>query len=94
MELILEVEKDGKYKLVAELTKARDYGIIQLSVDGVKLGEPIDLYNPEVVPTGAMEVGTVDLKAGKHVVQIEIVGKNEQAAPGYMVGVDQLYFVQ
>jgi len=93
LELILEAEKDGKYKLIAELTKARDYGIIQFSVDGVKVGEAIDLYNAEVVPTGALEVDTVDLKAGKHVVQIEILGKNEKADPAYMVGVDRLYFV-
>jgi hypothetical protein len=93
LELILDTEKDGKYKLIAELTKAKDYGKIQFRVDGVKVGEVIDLYNSEVVPTGAIEVGTLDLKAGKHVVQIEIVGKNEQADPSYMVGIDKLRLV-
>ena len=90
LELILETDKEGTYKLIAELTKARDYGIIQFSVDGTKVGGPIDLYNPDVIPTGAIEVGTVELKPGKHVVQIEILGKNDKAEPGYMVGIDQL----
>ena len=93
LELILDTDKEGKFKLVGELTKARDYGMIQFSVNGVKVGGPIDLYNPDVVPTGPMEIGTVDLKAGKHVVQVEIVGKNDKAAPSYMVGIDLLKFV-
>ena len=94
LELILDAEKDGKYKVVAELTKAKDYGIIQFWVNDEKVGEPIDLYNPEVIPTGAMEIGTVSLKAGKQVVQIEILGKNDKADPSYMVGIDQLKFIQ
>jgi len=93
LELILETEKEGTYKLVGELTKARDYGIIQFSVNGVKVGGAIDLYNPEVIPTGAIEIGTVALKAGKQVVEIEITGKNEAAAPSFMVGVDRLKLV-
>jgi hypothetical protein len=93
LELIIDTEKDGKYKLVAELTKARDYGIVQFRIDGQNIGEPIDLYNPKVIPTGPIEVGAVDLKAGKHVIQIEILGKNEKAAPGYMVGIDRLRLV-
>jgi hypothetical protein len=93
LELILNVEKDGSYKLVGELTKARDYGIIQFRVNGVKVGEPVDLYNPEVIPTGAMEIGTVNLKAGKQTVEVEITGKNEKADPAYMVGIDRLWLV-
>jgi hypothetical protein len=93
LELILETDKDGSYKLVGELTKARDYGNVQFRVDGAKVGGVMDMYNPEVVPTGAVEIGKVDLKAGKHIVEIEIVGKNEKADPSYMVGIDQLRLV-
>ena len=90
LELILETDRDGTYKLVAELTKARDYGIVQFRVNGEKVGEPMDLYNPDVIPTGALEIGSVNLKAGKHVVEIEIIGKNDKADAAYMVGVDSL----
>jgi hypothetical protein len=93
LELIINTEKDGKYNLVAALTKAKDYGTIQFSVDGVKVGEAIDLYNPEVIPTGAMEVGSIDLKAGKHIVQVEIIGKNDKADPAFMVGIDTVRLV-
>jgi len=93
LELILDAEKEGTYKLVAALTKARDYGIVQFHVNGTKVGDPIDLYNPDVIPTGTVEIGTVNLKAGKHVVLVEILGKNDAAAPSYMVGIDRLMLV-
>ena len=92
LELVLETEKEGRYKLVGALTKARDYGIVQFWINGAKVGEPIDLYNPEVIPTGPMEIGSVELKAGKHVVIVEMVGKNEKST-NHMVGIDQLKLV-
>ena len=43
-----------------------DYGIVQLSLDGDKLGTPIDLFNNSVIPTGELDLGTRDLAAGEH----------------------------
>jgi len=93
LELILETNQDGLHKLVGELTKARDYGIVLFRVNGVNVGEPIDLYHPEVIPTGPIGIGIVELKAGKHIVEVEIVGRNEHAEPAYMVGIDLLRLV-
>jgi hypothetical protein len=89
LDLAVPVAKAGRYKLSAQLTKARDYGIVQLSLDGKKLGEPIDLFNPDaVVPTGAVDLGAHDLAAGRHTLTLEIVGANEKALKAYMAGVD------
>ncbi|MDR3198542.1 MAG: hypothetical protein LBU34_11800, partial [Planctomycetaceae bacterium] len=93
LELLLDAEKDGKYKLVAELTKAKDYGIVQFYCDNKKIGQPVDLYNPEVISTGIIEFGVVDLKAGCYPVVVEITGKNDVAEPKYMVGIDRLKLV-
>ena len=38
--------KAGTYALSAAFTKAGDYGIVQLALDGKPLGRPIDLYEP------------------------------------------------
>ena len=35
-----------------QLTKAPDYGIVQLYLDGQKLGDPIDLYRDGVSAHG------------------------------------------
>jgi hypothetical protein len=93
LELLLDAEKDGNYKIVAELTKSKDYGIVQFYFNNEKIGQPIDLYNPEVIPTGELVIGSAELKAGRYPVVIEIIGKNDAAIPGYMVGIDRLRFV-
>jgi hypothetical protein len=86
--LALPVKEDGKFELQAVLTKARDYGIVQLYLDDKKLGEPIDLYNPEVVPTKVLTLGTQELTKGEHKLTVEIVGANEKAVKAYMFGLD------
>jgi len=84
------VAADGKYKLKTQLTKAIDYGIVQLSLDGAKLGEPLDLFNDGVIPTGELDLGTHDLKAGQHKLTLEIVGTNDKAKKAYMAGLDYI----
>jgi hypothetical protein len=88
LELAVPVKTAGTYKLVVQLTKARDYGIVQLSLDGRKLGEPIDLYNNGVIPAGPLDLGTRDFSTGQHVLTAEITGANPAAVKAYMFGLD------
>lgn len=94
LELALPVEKAGRYELVAYLTKARDYGIVQLSLNGTEVGGPIDLYDPNVIPTGAVNLGTHDLAAGENRLTVEILGANAKAIASYMFGLDYLKLVE
>jgi len=93
--LVIEapVTKAGTYRLVVNMTKAIDYGIHQLMLDGEKLGAPIDLYNNGVIPTGPVDLGTHKLDAGKHKLTVEITGTNPKAKPAYMFGLDYVKFV-
>jgi len=53
--LTLELPKfKGTVDLDLALTCARDYGIVQLSLDNQPLGTPIDLYETNVVSTGVL----------------------------------------
>jgi hypothetical protein len=88
LDLAVPVEKAGNYRLKMQLTKAVDYGIVQLYLDGKKLGGPIDLYNNGVVATGVLDMGTHELSKGRHVLRAEIVGANEKAVKSYMFGLD------
>ena len=88
LDLALPVKAAGKYRLSVQLTKAPDYGIVQLSLDGQKLGSPIDLYRKDVKPTGVLALGEHDLTAGEHKLTVEIVGANDQAVKSYMFGLD------
>jgi hypothetical protein len=90
MDVAFDVKQSGAYRVDVTLTKARDYAIVQLSIDGKKAGEPIDLYDPQVVPTGPVTLGTFRLDQGEHQLGVEIVGANEKAIKSYMFGLDQI----
>jgi putative membrane-bound dehydrogenase-like protein len=94
LSLEFEIPQEGKYEPQIVLTKARDYAIVQLLLDDVPLGEPIDAYNtPDVITTGLLKFPSRSLTQGKHVLKVQILGKHPDAAPGYMVGIDFLKLV-
>ena len=90
LELALPVAQTGKYQLHAQFTKAIDYGIVQLSFDGEKLGRPIDLFHDGVIPTGELDLGARGLSAGEHRLTVEITGANLKAVKSFMAGLDYL----
>ncbi|MGI9517183.1 MAG: DUF1553 domain-containing protein [Pirellulaceae bacterium] len=91
LELELETPIAGRYELVANFTMARDYGIVQLELNGQPLGEPRDLYAEHVSRTGDTSLGEFDLPAGKQNFKLTLTGKNDKAIDAYMAGVD--YFI-
>ena len=91
LELALAVSKAGRYHVRAVLTKARDYAIVRFYLDGQPAGQPVDLYNPEVVPTDPpVSLGIHELSAGQHKLTVEIVGANPKAIKAYMFGLDRI----
>lgn len=90
LDLAFPVTKSGNYQITVQLTKARDYGIVQLYVDGQRLGGPIDLYSSDVIPSGPWKLGIQQLAAGQHKLSFEIAGANPRAVKAYMVGLDYL----
>jgi hypothetical protein len=86
--LALPVAKSGKYKLGMQLTKAPDYGIVQLYLDDQKVNDPFDLYHSSVSPTGLIPFGEHQLTAGQHKIMVEILGANDKAIKNYMCGLD------
>ncbi|MBN2308951.1 MAG: DUF2961 domain-containing protein [Candidatus Hydrogenedentes bacterium] len=88
LDLAFPVRDAGKYTLIMAFTQARDYGVVQVYVDGEKARWPIDLFHRTVRPYGPFDMGVVDLAAGDHTLRIEIVGANSEAEPRHMAGVD------
>src|SRR2546423_4130312 len=87
MTFSLPAPEDGTYDVTAYLTKARDYATVQFQQAGRSIGPEIDLYNPDVVPTGPMSLGRITLKKGANRIMLKVVGKDEKSA-GYLVGID------
>ena len=75
------------------LTRARDYGIVQIELDGQPLGPPIDCYDTQVVTTGTLTFYTPALTKGKHELSFAMLGANPLAAKQYLFGLDFIRFV-
>ena len=95
IEIGFSVPTTGRYELMAVFTKAGDYGIFEVAVDGKTIGEPIDLYDPKVTTTGEILLGTVQLGEGKHVLKAIAIGRNKKArnavgAGSHIFGLDYL----
>jgi len=83
-----EVTEGGRWLIYGLLTTSYDYGIWQFSIDGHELGEPRDMYAAETLVEEVL-LGTLELAAGEHVLEVRTVGKNPESSGVYM-GLDAL----
>ncbi len=93
LELEFELEDAGMLTPEILLTRAFDYAIVQLHLDGKPLGDPIDLFSDKVETTGVLSFNPRELSPGQHMLTLEIGGTNPQSEKLYMVGIDYLRFV-
>ncbi|GGM01750.1 DUF2961 domain-containing protein [Nakamurella endophytica] len=87
--LAFDVPRTGSYDLSAVFTRAVDYGIAQVSLDGTELGDPTDFFQPSGVGTVTEQYGTRQLAQGRHTLTLTVTGKNA-AATNYLLGLDVL----
>jgi hypothetical protein len=85
--LELDVPQDGAYDLATTATRAADYGIHTLQVDGTQVGDAFDGYSPTLVDDAAAEHGTVHLTKGTHTLTWTVTGRNPSAS-GFFAGID------
>jgi hypothetical protein len=83
IQLRLPEREPGLYALEIFFTKAKDYGIIAAFVNETELGQ-FDLWSArDILPTGALQLGDVQLGGRKNVLRLEVVGKNPNASPPF-----------
>lgn len=80
--------EEGTYSLSLFATKANDYGIMEISLNG---GKPVlvDCYFTDVVNSGEIALGEVETRNGKIIMTVRIAGKNEKSR-GTLLGLDYL----
>ena len=91
LSISLEAPQAGTYELIGFFTRAQDYGILRLHVNGQPAGDLMDGYGPNVEPTGPISFGRVQLRKGENKLEIELLGKDARSAgysDGYLVGID------
>ncbi len=89
--LPIDVQESGEYELIAFFTRAADYGIVSISMNGRQMGDLMDGYNDTVAASGPISFGKVRLATGSNHVSIALLGKDARAAGysgGFLVGID------
>jgi hypothetical protein len=89
VQLGFDVPRAGRYEVEMAFCKSFDYAMIETLVDGKPIGQRLDTFSPNVVHTGPVKFGQVDLTAGPHVLEFRAVGKNPESK-GYFMGLDFL----
>ena len=79
MKTTLSIQNEGRYRLAVRLTKAPDYRFFSSFLDGTKLREGSDLYDPRVALDKEIDLGVVDVKAGSHDRVLKLTGANPKA---------------
>lgn len=79
----------GRYRVRANLTKANDYGIVALAVNGERSAGELDRYHPEVAHD-LLDLGVFELRAGTNELGVTIAGSNAKAHAAHMFGLDYL----
>jgi len=87
MTLRFEVPDSAVYGITAVFSRAPDFGIFDLSIDGRRVGERQDGYAPAVQRSEPTSFGSVPLAAGSHTLTVTVVDKNP-AATRYFAGLD------
>ncbi|MEA1899054.1 MAG: glycoside hydrolase family 172 protein [Bacteroidota bacterium] len=86
------LNETGKFKITAQLTKAPDYGIIQVSLNGKTIVKSINCFNESDVEVFPIDFGDYVLNEGENIFSLKIMGADKSAKPGNMAGIDYLKF--
>ncbi len=81
------VAEAAKYAVTLRMTKARDYGVFQLYLDDEKLGQPVDLFDRNVVPADPITFDARPLDKGTHTLRAEAVGSHSDVNASHGVGI-------
>ena len=75
IELEFPVRTSAKYRVAVVMTKAADYGVVQIDLVGAPIRAPVDCYVAgKVVRTAPIVLGEADLNAGKARLKITLLG--------------------
>lgn len=84
LELALPVPHTGRYALGIWFTKGPDLGMVEVSLDGRRFGEPFDSFHEATVRSEKIDFGPIDLHEGRRRLRFTAVGKNPRATHHYL----------
>lgn len=85
----LFIPKAGKYKVTLSYILDRAYDTVQISIDGVNIGEPVNAWHDGGWEAATVDLGNMELAAGAHKITITAVSGNSGK---YSISLDSLKF--
>lgn len=95
LSVAVPVDESGVYTVGVYYTRAQDFGKVQLSVNGEKIGEPVDTFlrkddlSRPIWPPKRFDFRGVRLKQGENVFQFAVESKNPESKE-YRLAIDCL----
>jgi len=89
LDLVLDVPMAATYAIELYMTRAPDYGILKIEVDGKASPVEFHGYSPRVIGANPVQVGKFSLQAGQRKISFMITGKNQNST-GYAAGIDRV----
>ncbi|HKO91446.1 MAG TPA: hypothetical protein VJU61_09860, partial [Polyangiaceae bacterium] len=74
------------------LTRAPDFGILEVLLDGRPIGAAYDAWAPAVLASGAIHFGEHELAAGNHELSFVVRAKNPASEASH-IGIDAVALV-
>jgi len=87
-------EAAGNYEVFASLTRAPDFGIVQLAINGTDAGAPRDGYSENLEFGPEFSLGQFALLKGPNTISATIRGTSPKASPARMFGLDYVRMVK
>jgi hypothetical protein len=91
--LRFEAPAKGRYHVYGYFTKAQNYGVHRILVNGVAVGEPVDFWSSIVATADDVDLGVHRLRKGANVFGVEAVGSGPRSE-GTGFGLDCLRLVR
>jgi hypothetical protein len=86
------IPEAGNYQVTGRFSKAVDYGIIGFEINGKPVNKTFNGYIPAKVEATEINLGNHNLPRGENIFTLLIKGKDKNAKPGFMAGIDYLKF--
>ena len=84
----LTAPEAGPFEIIAAFLHDREMGTVQAFLNGNKVGDPTDYYQPQLTAPGPISLGVHDFRAGRNDLTFRMVGSNPDAEPNYIFGLD------
>ncbi len=84
-----DMDKAGEYDVTLGITKAIDYAICRIDINGQTKAESADFFNPSVIARD-IKLGPCKLVKGKNKLKVTILGANPAAVKKHMFGLDYI----